>query len=126
MNVDIMITGFTHQLEAYRQEGRFYLNPGSATGAWSLDTPLSVSENDASEKLHDSKPTQNGGEKEGSQSTPPTTTDHDNLDVPLRKEQPTSIGSTPSFARMYSGHAHSSSRYPRIRRRYLYLSTYRR
>ena len=30
-----MITGHTHKFEAYEQEGKFYVNPGSATGAYS-------------------------------------------------------------------------------------------
>ncbi len=38
LNCDILITGHTHKFEAYEQDGRFYVNPGSATGAF---TPLS-------------------------------------------------------------------------------------
>jgi len=34
LDVDILITGHTHQLETYCNEKRFYLNPGSATGAF--------------------------------------------------------------------------------------------
>lgn len=30
-----MISGHTHKFEAYEQEGKFYVNPGSATGAYS-------------------------------------------------------------------------------------------
>ncbi|CAM9786620.1 unnamed protein product [Lampetra fluviatilis] len=32
---DIIITGHTHRFEAFESEGRFYINPGSATGAYS-------------------------------------------------------------------------------------------
>ncbi|WFD34552.1 Vacuolar protein sorting-associated protein 29 [Malassezia cuniculi] len=39
MDADILISGHTHRFEAYRQDGRFFINPGSATGAWSADQP---------------------------------------------------------------------------------------
>ncbi|GAB6028595.1 Vacuolar protein sorting-associated protein 29 [Chamberlinius hualienensis] len=35
LDVDIIITGHTHKFEAYEHEGKFYINPGSATGAYS-------------------------------------------------------------------------------------------
>ena len=39
LDVDILITGHTHKFEAYEHENKFYINPGSATGAYSpLDT----------------------------------------------------------------------------------------
>lgn len=34
MNVDILVTGNTHKFEAFEEDGRFYINPGSATGAF--------------------------------------------------------------------------------------------
>ncbi|XP_066919032.1 vacuolar protein sorting-associated protein 29-like [Clytia hemisphaerica] len=34
LDVDILITGHTHRFEAYEHEGKFYVNPGSATGAY--------------------------------------------------------------------------------------------
>jgi len=33
--VDIVISGHTHIYQAQEHEGRFFVNPGSATGAWS-------------------------------------------------------------------------------------------
>lgn len=33
MDVDILVSGHTHKFEAYEYEGRFFVNPGSATGA---------------------------------------------------------------------------------------------
>ena len=30
-----MISGHTHKLEAYEKDGKFYINPGSVTGAYS-------------------------------------------------------------------------------------------
>lgn len=35
MDVDVLISGHSHQFEAVEQDGKFYLNPGSATGAYS-------------------------------------------------------------------------------------------
>lgn len=33
MDVDVFIWGGTHRFEAYELEGKFFINPGSATGA---------------------------------------------------------------------------------------------
>lgn len=35
MDVDILLWGGTHRFEAFEMEGRFFVNPGSATGAFS-------------------------------------------------------------------------------------------
>ncbi|GAA5973462.1 hypothetical protein JCM11641_006473 [Rhodosporidiobolus odoratus] len=35
MDVDVLISGGTHRFEAFESDGRFFLNPGSATGAFS-------------------------------------------------------------------------------------------
>lgn len=40
LDCDILITGHTHKYEAYEHESRFYVNPGSVTGAYS---PLDAS-----------------------------------------------------------------------------------
>jgi len=34
LDVDILITGHTHKFEAYEHENKFYINPGSGTGAY--------------------------------------------------------------------------------------------
>ncbi|KAF9208587.1 Vacuolar protein sorting-associated protein 29 [Haplosporangium sp. Z 27] len=34
MDVDILLTGHTHKFEAFEFEGKFFVNPGSATGAY--------------------------------------------------------------------------------------------
>ena len=34
LDCDILITGHTHRFEAYEQENKFYVNPGSITGAY--------------------------------------------------------------------------------------------
>lgn len=39
INVDILIWGGTHRVEAYTLDGKFFINPGSATGAFNLDWP---------------------------------------------------------------------------------------
>ncbi|CAL8068958.1 unnamed protein product [Calicophoron daubneyi] len=33
LDVDILISGHTHQLETYEYDGHYFINPGSATGA---------------------------------------------------------------------------------------------
>lgn len=35
LDVDILISGHTHRFEAFEHENKFYINPGSATGAYS-------------------------------------------------------------------------------------------
>lgn len=34
LDVDILVSGHSHKFEAYEQDGHFYINPGSATGAF--------------------------------------------------------------------------------------------
>ena len=34
LDVDILITGHTHKLETLNCDGKFFVNPGSATGAY--------------------------------------------------------------------------------------------
>ena len=41
LDCDILITGHTNKFEAYEHENKFYVNPGSATGAYSaLETEI--------------------------------------------------------------------------------------
>lgn len=35
LDCDVLITGHTHKFEAHRRDNKFFLNPGSATGAYS-------------------------------------------------------------------------------------------
>ena len=35
LDVDVLITGHTHQFEAFEEDNKFFINPGSATGAFS-------------------------------------------------------------------------------------------
>lgn len=39
LNTDILVLGHTHAFQAYKHEGRFVINPGSGTGAFSTITP---------------------------------------------------------------------------------------
>lgn len=44
LDVDILISGHTHKFEAYEHENKFYINPGSATGAYNaLETFITPS-----------------------------------------------------------------------------------
>ncbi|KAI8808821.1 Metallo-dependent phosphatase-like protein [Cladochytrium replicatum] len=40
MDVDVLVSGNTHRFEAFEYEGRFFVNPGSATGAFSPAMPV--------------------------------------------------------------------------------------
>ncbi|KAJ3204642.1 Vacuolar protein sorting-associated protein 29 [Entophlyctis luteolus] len=40
LDCDLLISGHTHAFEAFEAEGRFFLNPGSATGAFCSFRPL--------------------------------------------------------------------------------------
>lgn len=43
LDVDILISGHTHRFEAFEHENKFYINPGSGTGAYSaLDRSVSA------------------------------------------------------------------------------------
>jgi len=39
LDCDILITGHTHNFESFEKDGKFFINPGSATGAFSPCTP---------------------------------------------------------------------------------------
>lgn len=40
LDVDILLWGGTHNVEAYTLEGKFFVNPGSCTGAFNSDWPI--------------------------------------------------------------------------------------
>lgn len=42
LDCDVLISGHTHKFEAYAYQGAFFLNPGSATGAYSVVSKESV------------------------------------------------------------------------------------
>lgn len=123
MNVDILISGYTHQLEAYRQEGRFYLNPGSATGAWTLDVPLPASQDTVSEQRNKQKSATQKDINLPSKNSTSHKVNNGEGKVPFNNEKFVDMGSIPSFARMYKTYTDNSPRYPRLGRRNLHLST---
>lgn len=49
LDVDIFIWGGTHRVEAYKLEGKFFVNPGSATGAFYTGWPDPEEEDDEEE-----------------------------------------------------------------------------
>lgn len=62
MNVDVLVSGGTHKIEAYTLDGKFFINPGSATGAFSTKAPskadleaLNVDKNETNEEADGSK-----------------------------------------------------------------------
>ncbi|GAA6043871.1 hypothetical protein JCM8097_001203 [Rhodosporidiobolus ruineniae] len=73
MDVDVLVSGGTHRFEAFEADGRFFLNPGSATGAFSphfVPQPPSSSSDAAAPPTHASDASANAGkgdaeEKEG-------------------------------------------------------------
>ncbi|KAJ2741080.1 Vacuolar protein sorting-associated protein 29, partial [Coemansia sp. BCRC 34301] len=42
MDVDVLVSGNTHRFEAYEEQGRFFINPGSITAAFSPHEPMPV------------------------------------------------------------------------------------
>lgn len=100
MDVDVLLSGCTHQFEAYAYDGRFFINPGSATGAWTTDIPLpgtaqTKSPSPSLNHMATSKPDTTrlaAGTQDG---VPPKTLD------PLAQAN-MDMGTTPSFARMYA------------------------
>lgn len=53
LDVDILIWGGTHKVEAYTLDGKFFINPGSATGALSFDWPDNEDYDDVEEEEPD-------------------------------------------------------------------------
>ncbi|SCV03489.1 LAME_0H10836g1_1 [Lachancea meyersii CBS 8951] len=50
LDVDIVLWGGTHNVEAYTLEGKFFINPGTCTGAFSTDWPQSQDPEPETEK----------------------------------------------------------------------------
>lgn len=51
LDVDIMLWGGTHNVEAYTLEGKFFVNPGSCTGAFNTDWPIIGEDETVAKKL---------------------------------------------------------------------------
>ncbi|WPK22827.1 hypothetical protein PUMCH_000044 [Australozyma saopauloensis] len=56
IDVDILIWGGAHHVEAYTLDGKFFINPGSATGAYTFDWP-EIEEKDDDEDEDDEETT---------------------------------------------------------------------
>lgn len=50
LDVDVMLWGGTHNVEAYTLESKFFVNPGSCTGAFNSDWPIISEEEPISKK----------------------------------------------------------------------------
>ncbi|KAG2731869.1 hypothetical protein G9P44_005456 [Scheffersomyces stipitis] len=70
LDVDVLIWGGTHKVEAYTLDGKFFVNPGSGTGAFSFDWPEwyeeeeNAKEEEIKENEDEAKPEVNEEEKE--------------------------------------------------------------
>ncbi|EDO18889.1 hypothetical protein Kpol_1023p58 [Vanderwaltozyma polyspora DSM 70294] len=51
LDVDILLWGGTHNVEAYTLEGKFFVNPGSCTGAFNTDWPISTNIETSDEEI---------------------------------------------------------------------------
>lgn len=54
LDADILIWGGTHKVEAYTLDGKFFINPGSLTGAFSFDWP-EVEEQESEDEANETK-----------------------------------------------------------------------
>lgn len=89
VDVDILIWGGTHKVEAYTLGGKFFINPGSATGAVNFDWPeREEREEEEGEEKEESKEK----EEEKQETNAPETDDNDDSDIEAEL-----AGSIPSF-----------------------------
>ncbi|KAH9814436.1 Metallo-dependent phosphatase-like protein [Melampsora americana] len=92
LDVDVLVTGATHRFEAFEFESKFFINPGSATGAftpmWPINPPLRPSNtNQSSLKSpvpNSNQLTSSSNEKSPTDSSTPTS------------PKPSSLNQTPS------------------------------
>lgn len=78
LDVDIMLWGGTHNVEAYTLEGKFFVNPGSCTGAFNSDWPI-MSEDEVINKKETTEVNTNKQEEESAEKSeePKETTSFD-------------------------------------------------
>lgn len=98
MDVDILLHGHTHKFEAYKKDGRFFLNPGSATGAWTTEIPLSrdIHEKDVKES--------ESGQPHAKEDKIAAKSNNNKSSISARSSHARDIqmGSIPSFTRTYA------------------------
>lgn len=63
LDVDVLIWGGTHKVEAYTLDGKFFINPGSATGAFTFDWPERFEEEEQEEQKNEEKKVQDEEEQ---------------------------------------------------------------
>lgn len=96
LDVDILVSGATHKFEAFEFEGRFFINPGSATGAFTY-SKLGNGATKANEKNGIGEDKENQQEESGDNNT----TTEENATQAKTLADPDSVNSTtPSFALM--------------------------
>lgn len=59
LDVDVLVTGATHRFEAFEFESKFFINPGSATGAFTPTWPISPPLKCSSSSVHSLKSPKN-------------------------------------------------------------------
>lgn len=64
LDVDVLICGGTHKVEAYILDGKFFINPGSATGAFNFDWPNDEDEEEDEEEEDEEEEKEEQEEKE--------------------------------------------------------------
>lgn len=77
INVDILIWGGTHRVEAYTLDGKYFINPGSATGAFHFGWP-EIEDDEGDEDEGEANSLENGKEE----------TEEKELDKEEKEEQP--------------------------------------
>lgn len=94
INVDILIWGGTHKVEAYTLDGKFFINPGSATGAMSFEWPEKEEEEEDEEEEDEDEKEDEDDEKKPketqnvSEAAEPEANDDENLEVELTSSIP--------------------------------------
>lgn len=112
MDVDILLTGHTHRFEAFEKDGRFFVNPGSATGAWrsgwpvlqnSTSTSTTTSTKEQESKSTDGDEEKKKEEEDGKEKEKEKVKegDKDKVEKVIEEELKAAPGPTPSFAREY-------------------------
>ncbi|CAH7667146.1 hypothetical protein BY996DRAFT_4585910, partial [Phakopsora pachyrhizi] len=56
MNVDVLVSGATHQFEAFEFDSKLFINPGSATGAFTPNWPIIPALKESDPKKHPMSP----------------------------------------------------------------------
>ena len=96
--MDLLVTGHTHRFDAFEKEGRFFVNPGSATGAWSSVWP--VKEGEENEESEEKKEGEEGKTKEvkAKEENNPVAASDDKVE-PKKEEEKKSDESAPNSSK---------------------------